>query len=92
MRQMYLASYDIEHPRNLHSALQLIRGFATGGQKSIHECFLTATERNSLLHNMNLLIELPVDRFLILRLDPRACMFTFGIAVQPATSNTCYFG
>lgn len=44
-RTLHLAAYDISEPRRLVAALKLMRAFATGGQKSVHELYLTPAER-----------------------------------------------
>jgi hypothetical protein len=43
--------------------LALVRGYTTGGQKSVHEVFLTRGERFELLHDMALLLDEDEDRF-----------------------------
>jgi hypothetical protein len=48
-RSLYLAAYDVADPRRLRAALGIVKGFSTGGQKSVHECFFTAGERTRLL-------------------------------------------
>jgi len=48
-RDLYLAAYDVVAPRRLRAALDLMRGYATGGQYSVHECWLTAAERAQLV-------------------------------------------
>ena len=78
--------------RRLAAALQLVRGYATGGQKSVHECFLTAGERNTLMHGMSVLLEEDSDRFMLLRLDPRARIHTLGRATPPADPDYFYLG
>ena len=91
-RDIFLAAYDVAHPRRLAAALQLVRGYATGGQKSVHECFLTAGERNTLMHGMSVLLEEDSDRFMLLRLDPRARIHTLGRATPPADPDYFYLG
>jgi CRISPR-associated protein Cas2 len=71
-RQLYLACYDVANPRRLARALKLTRRHATGGQKSVHEVYLTEAERDHLVQDMNHLLDLDEDRFLLLRLDPAA--------------------
>lgn len=44
-RDLYIAAYDISSARRLRAALKLVKGHATGGQKSAYECFLTPAER-----------------------------------------------
>lgn len=90
-RDFYLAAYDIASPRRLAAALALVRGYATGGQKSVHEIFLTAAEKHRLLRDMALVVE-DDDRFLLIRLDPRARIHTLGIASAPADPSYFFVG
>jgi CRISPR-associated protein Cas2 len=82
-RSLYLAAYDVADARRLRGALDLVKGYRTGGQKSVHECFLTVAERVHLLRNMTALLDAAEDSFLLLRLDPRAKVLTLGRAVEP---------
>lgn len=91
-RNFYLAAYDVSHPRRLIAALALVRGYATGGQKSVHELFLTTGERHELLHSMALILNEDADRFFLLRLDPRARCYALGVAAQPADPEYFYVG
>lgn len=92
LRDFYLAAYDVADHRRLAAALDLVRGYATGGQKSVHEIFLSAAEKRELLHNMTLVLDEKCDRFLLLRLDPRARTRTLGVAVAPADPDYFYVG
>lgn len=49
LRHLYLAAYDIRDNRCRAGALKLLRGFATGGQKSVHEIWLTEAEKRRVL-------------------------------------------
>jgi CRISPR-associated protein Cas2 len=89
-RSLYLAAYDVADPRRLRAALDLIKGYSTGGQRSVHECFLTEGERAQLLADMALVLEEDEDSFLLLRLDPRARVYTLGIAAQPVDEPYFY--
>jgi CRISPR-associated protein Cas2 len=91
-RDLYLAAYDISSPRRLRAALHLVRAYATGGQKSVHECFLTASERGGLLLDMAQVLDEEQDSFLLLRLDPRAHVLTAGVASTPVEQPFFYFG
>ncbi len=82
-RQLYLVAYDIAEPRRLDIVMECVRAHATGGQKSVYECFLTPAERGRLLADLALLIDEDTDRLLLLRLDPRPQVVTLGIAVPP---------
>jgi len=88
-RSLYLACYDVREPRRLRAALHLVKGYATGGQKSVHECFLTDGEKADLLHDMAYVLE-EEDSFLLLRLDPRARVLTLGKAIEPADEPYFY--
>ncbi len=91
-RDLHLACYDVTEPRRLTAALKLARRYATGGQKSVHELFLTAAERSNLVDDMRNLLDLSTDRFLLLRLDPRSRVFTLGKALPPADPDYFYVG
>jgi CRISPR-associated protein Cas2 len=91
-RDLYLAAYDIAEPRRLSAALKLTRAYATGGQKSVHELFLTPAERQALVKDMSVLIEMETDRFLLFKLDPRSRVHTLGKAVAPADPDYFYVG
>lgn len=91
-RTLHLAAYDISEPRRLVAALKLMRAYATGGQKSVHELYLTPTERQSLVEDMGVLMDLEADRFLLLRLDPRSRVHTLGKAVTPSDPDFFYVG
>lgn len=91
-RALHLAAYDISEPRRLVAALKLMRAFATGGQKSVHELYLTPAERQSMVEDMSVLMDLETDRFLLLRLDPRSRVHTLGKAVTPSDPDFFYVG
>ncbi|MCC7083018.1 MAG: CRISPR-associated endonuclease Cas2 [Burkholderiales bacterium] len=92
LRGFYLAAYDVANPRRLAAALDLVRGYATGGQKSVHEVFLSVAEKRELLHDMALILDQTDDRFLLLRLDPRARTRTLGVAAAPSDPDYFYVG
>jgi CRISPR-associated protein Cas2 len=90
-RHLYLAAYDIRCDRQRTAALKRLRGHATGGQKSVHEVWLTASEKLGLLADMpSYLAE--SDRFCLLRLDPRSRSHTVGAAQAPADPDYFYVG
>lgn len=90
-RDLYLAAYDIHDPKRLSRALYLVRGHATGGQKSVHEIYLSPTEKTNLLSHMHDLIT-EEDRFMLMRLRAGASVFTRGIGKKPAKQNYFYLG
>lgn len=91
-RSLYLAAYDVCHPRRLAAALKLVRAYASGGQKSAHEIHLTDAERQHLLGDMRALLNDDEDSFMLIRLDPRAKVETLGRAVPPSDAACMYFG
>ena len=91
-RSLYLAAYDVAHPKRLRASLDLVKGYATGGQKSFYEIFLTDAEKADLLHDVALVLEESEDRFFLLRLDSRSRVYTLGVAAEPADPPYFYFG
>lgn len=91
-RDFHLAAYDVTEPRRLAAALDVVRAFATGGQKSVHEIWLTPAEKAVLVQMMSLILDEDEDRFLLLRLDPRARVHTLGKALPPADPEFLYLG
>lgn len=90
-RQLHLAAYDVRDPKRLNAALYLVRNHATGGQKSVHEIFLSGVEKADLILDMSQLLE-NEDRFILIRLDTRAKVLTFGKANTPADPDYFYLG
>ena len=77
-RTLYIAGYDISNAKRLRLALAVLKEFSTGGQKSVFECFLTPAERAELVQRITAILDHEEDRFLLLRLDPRAEVRVFG--------------
>jgi CRISPR-associated protein Cas2 len=91
-RSLYLAAYDISSPGRLCDALKVLKGYASGGQKSVFECFLTQSERTELLAEIGAVIEPLEDRFLLLPLANGRRVETLGIGVSPEDPNFYYIG
>lgn len=43
-RNLYLAAYDVGDDNRLRAALHCARAYATGGQQSVHEVWLTGVK------------------------------------------------
>jgi CRISPR-associated protein Cas2 len=43
-RTLYLIAYDITGERRLSRVRNFLKGYSTGGQKSVYECFLSDGE------------------------------------------------
>ena len=91
-RQLYIAAYDVSDPKRLAQALHVLRNYATGGQKSVFECFLSSVEKRELIAEVSDVLDLVEDRFFLVRLDPRGKVRTLGIAVKPADPAFYYIG
>lgn len=91
-RILHLAAYDVSDPGRLREALNVLKGYATGRQKSVFECFLTQAERRKLLAEIRSVLDLREDRFFLVRLDPRGRILTLGIAVKPIDPPWFYVG
>ncbi len=91
-RGFYLAAYDVRHPRRLRHALKVLKHYATGGQKSVFECYLSDAEREALILDVKSVLNLEADRFMLVRIDPRSRTEALGIAVQPADPDFFYVG
>jgi len=89
-RDLYLVAYDVSDPDRLRAALALARAYATGGQKSVHECFMTPAERGDLIHDFAAILDEATDRLLVLRLDPRSRTYALGAAAKPADPKYFY--
>jgi CRISPR-associated protein Cas2 len=90
-RRLYLTAYDVTEPQRLRAALYCARTYATGGQKSVHECWLTDAERADLIATMDQILE-PEDAFFIVRLDPRQTVRALGRGVVPQDPDWFYVG
>ncbi len=91
-RTLYLAAYDITDPRRLRQALYTLKAYASGGQKSVFECFLTPLERQTLLNEITVILDLNEDRFMLLPLAHPDGIRVLGIAVKPEDPDYYYIG
>lgn len=91
-RTLFIAAYDIRHPRRLRLALKAVRAYASGGQKSVYECFLTKAEQRALLDEVRGVIDESEDSFFLLKLDGRCQVVTLGKAVPPQDGAFYYVG
>jgi len=91
-RQLYLVAYDVADAKRLRNALNCVRAYATGGQKSVHECWLTEAERHQLIESSQSILDPQEDRFLLIRLDPRQPITTLGCAIEPSDPAWFYIG
>lgn len=81
--QLYIAAYDVRHPRRLARMLRILKDYSTGGQKSLFECFLRPADRKELVERVSKELNVEEDSFLLLRLDPRTKPKVMGVAQPP---------
>lgn len=91
-RELCLAAYDIRDPARLRHVLYIVKDYATGGQKSAYECYLSEAERNQLLERVESAIDAVEDRFFLLRFARFPKVHIFGIAVRPHDQQFFYQG
>lgn len=91
-RSLYLAAYDISDSRRRRHIRRTLRSFASGGQKSAFECWLSPADMRALLKDIRGSIDIHCDRFGLLPLDPRRRIITLGKATAPSDPGFLYFG
>ena len=89
-RNLYLVADEICHPRRLTQALKIVRAYATGGQKSVHECWLEPGELAVLKRDLEAVIDAGEDSAIFVRLGPRMKPRTWGIA-RPSADPAFFF-
>ncbi len=92
MRTLYLIAYDITDNKRLNRVRHLLKGYSTGGQKSVYECFLSKAEKDIVISLVESIIKADEDRVHIFPLDGRSRTHTLGIAIQPKDPSFFYFG
>ena len=84
LRHLYVVGYDIADKARRRRAFAAIRGYVAGGQKSLHECWMTTGEATAALQAVRSIIDHEQDRAILIRLGPSAWVLTRGRAVPPA--------
>lgn len=91
-RKLYIAAYDVTEPSRLRRMLNVVKDYATGGQKSAYECFLSDAERRELINRVNVTIDAAQDRFACIRVRGSNRPKTLGIGVKPVDLDYFYIG
>jgi CRISPR-associated protein Cas2 len=92
MRSLYLVAYDITDQTRLSRVRHFLKGYSTGGQKSVYECFLTKSELNQVSQELKVLIDEETDRIHVFAMEGRSRTHTLGVAVQPQDPEYFYVG
>lgn len=91
-RILYIIAYDVTEPNRLNAIRYFLKGYSTGGQKSVFECFLTETELSRVTDVLRRIIDHDTDRLHIFRLDGRSRTHVLGIAIQPNDPDFLFIG
>lgn len=91
-RKLYVVAYDVHQSTRLAAALRIVRGFASGGQKSAYECWLNDAERGELRERLSSVLDLTEDSVAFFPLEVRRPVSVLGRAVVPADPAYFYFG
>lgn len=91
-RTLYIIGYDITENGRLARVRTFLKGYSTGGQKSVYECFLTGGELAHVTRTLRDMIEHDEDRVHIFGLDGRSRTHTLGIGVEPHDPEYFYVG
>jgi len=90
-RRLVLAAYDISSARRLKRALKLCTAYASGGQKSVHECWVTAGERAALCGGLDKICQAETDAWMVVDLSATPTVFNLGHAHPPAPPRAVLF-
>ncbi len=88
-RKLHIAAYDVTDAKRLRRMLHVVKDYATGGQKSAYECYLSSREIRELMMRVAATIDSSQDRFSCVELKQSRATKTLGKAVAP--SNPGYF-
>lgn len=91
-RKLYIVAYDVRHPTRLAAALRVVKGFASGGQKSAYECWLDEADQNELRAGLGQVLDLRVDSVALIPLALRTPMTALGAALLPSDPDYFYVG
>jgi CRISPR-associated protein Cas2 len=91
-RQLFLVAYDVRNPRRLRHVHQILKDYASGGQKSAFECYLSAAERRELISRIAQTMDAEEDAFMVIRLVSRDAVEALGRAVKPVDELYTYLG
>lgn len=89
-RPLYIIAYDISNDKRLNRVRNFLKGYSTGNQKSVYECFLTEGELKEIIEELNLLIDESCDRIHIFQFDFRRKIQVLGIGLPPKDPSYFY--
>lgn len=89
-RRLYLVAYDVANPARLRRVRHIVLDYASGGQKSAYECWLSSGEREELLARVAHEMNRDEDCFCIAPVRDLGNIIRRGVAVAPL-DKSCVF-
>lgn len=84
-RRLYVFAYDIGDNKRRSRVRRLLRAYAVGGQKSLFECLLSVSERESLCNELKAVLD-KGDKVVVALLPDNGEYLPFGRA-KPLVSE-----
>lgn len=91
-RQRFIAAYDIRDSSRLARVRRAVRSHSTGGQKSVHECWLTRKEAELLHQDIGAIIDEQQDSVVLVPVDALAMDSRLGNAPGALNPDFIYVG
>ena len=91
-RSLFLIAYDVRNPRRLRHVHHVLKDFASGGQKSAFECYLSQSEHKELLQRVTQQMDGNEDALLMIKLGARDAVELLGKAIKPMDESYTYLG
>lgn len=91
-RRLFVAAYDVHERKRRARVRRVVNEYASGGQKSAYECWLTAQECRKLHANVAGMLDLSKDSFALLPVQGEETFVGLGIASGPVDPEVTYVG
>ena len=91
-RRLYVAAYDVHERKRLARVRRAVNGYASGGQKSAYECWLTAVECEQLHVDVARVLEPSRDSFALLPVETGQEVVMLGNRHGPMDPDFTYLG
>jgi CRISPR-associated protein Cas2 len=88
-RRLVIAAYDVASQRRLKRALKHCTAYASGGQKSVHECWVTGAERSALSGGLGKICR--ADAWLLADLGVNPRVIALGLGRPAARPRSVVF-
>ena len=82
LRRLFVVSYDIRDKKRLKRALGVVRDYASGGQYSCYECYLSTAEQLELIGRMQQIMA-DEDGLFVIEISQPYIVTTLGKAQLP---------